>query len=340
VGTKEAWLKTRRPELLEQFRQHVYGRAPTGRPKDLSFAVANAAPNQKRAAITFSGPGGKGAIHLAIHLPNKRTKPLPAFVLMNHRAGKTLAEPGYWDPLTARGYAAVLYNIDDVSPDSRTAFDQKVMKVFPSQGGDAWGGLAAWAWGASRVMDYLETDKEIDAKRVALVGHSRSGKAALVAGAEDERFALVVSNGSGGVGSGLARLVSAKRRRPGYKSILTNYPYWFCANFRRYADTFKGLPVDQHMLVALMAPRRVYIASAHKDPYTIHPSEFLGGANAAPAWGLFGLTGLTQRNLPALNTPLQDGYIGYHIRAGKHGMTEYDWNCFLDYADKHWGRTP
>ncbi len=336
--TRAAWQQQRRPELLEAFRQHVYGRAPVGRPKDLSFAVATPAPNEKRVAINFSGPGGKGAINITIYFPDKATKPVPAFVLINHRAGKALAEPGYWNPaqITGRGYAAVFYNITDVSPDRQDVFDQGVMRLFPAQGGDAWGGLAAWAWGASRVMDYLETDKDIDAKRVAVVGHSRSGKAALVAGAEDERFALVICNESGGLGTAVARYVAEKSGRPGYSRIVMDYPYWFCANFRRYTDTFDGLPVDQHHLVALLAPRRVYIAAADKDPYTLHPAEFLGGVYAAPSWQLFGLTGLTQTNHPPVNAPVHDGCIGYHIRVGKHGLTGYDWQQFLDYADKHW----
>ena len=350
VTTPQEWQKVRRPEILELFREHVYGRAPVGRPDALRFEVTdlstnalNGAATRKLVEIHFSGPGGTGTIHLVVFIPNKRTKPSPGFVLIAGRdrdnidPSRKVKRP-YWpvEQLVERGYVAAAFQAADIDPDSYDGFKNGVHGVFDRQDiarpDDAWGTIAAWAWGASRAMDYFETDRDIDATRMAVVGHSRGGKTALWCGAQDERFALVISNESGSTGAALAR----GKRGEDIKTINRNFPHWFCANYKRYDGKEADLPVDQHELLALMAPRLVYVASAQGDGWSDPQAEFLSCVRADPVYRLLGVPGLNSQTMPNVEQPLHDGHIGYHIRPGKHDLAEYDWNCFMDFAHKHW----
>jgi len=350
VTTPQEWQQVRRPEILELFREHVYGRAPVGRPDNLRFEVTDLSTNaldgaatRKLVEIHFSGPGGTGTIHLAIFIPNKRAKPSPGFVLIAgrdplNRDASLNMDRRYWpvDALVERGYVAAAFPRGDIDPDRDDAFKNGVHGIFDRQDvtrpGDAWGTIAAWAWGASRVMDYFETDPDIDATRMAVVGHSRGGKAALWCGAQDERFALTISNESGSTGAALAR----GKRGEDIKAINKLFPHWFCANYKRYNGKEADLPVDQHQLLALMAPRLVYVASAQGDAWADPQAEFQSCVRADPVYRLLGVPGLNSQTMPTVETPLHDGAIGYHIRPGKHDLTEYDWKCFMDFADRHW----
>ena len=195
---------------------------------------------------------------------------------------------------------------------------------------DAWGALAAWGWGASRALDYFETDPRIDASRVAVVGHSRGGKAALWAGAEDERFAMVVSNDSGEGGAALARRPFGETT----ERINTSFPHWFDGNFKRFNGRESEMPVDQHMLLSLMAPRALYVASSDEDLWADPRGEFLSLAYSSPVYALFGEPAIATDAMPPIETPLVAGRRGYHVRAGGHNLTPYDWARFADFASR------
>ena len=231
-----------------------------------------------------------------------------------------------------RGYGIATIYCGDIDPDFDDGFKNGIQAIYPElQGrGDNFSTMAAWAWGLSRAMDYFETDNSIDSKRVAVIGFSRLGKAALWAGAKDDRFAMVISNESGAGGAKLFhRNLGEKVRR-----LNTVFPHWYCNNFRMYNDRDSILPFDQHMVIALVAPRPVYVASALEDLNSDPEGEFWGAKAAEPVYRLFKKEGLPASSWPAPNKPVM-GQIAYHVRTGKHDMTEFDWSQYLEFADKH-----
>jgi len=237
------------------------------------------------------------------------------------------------DTILARGYALITaYREDIASDDAKTGFQKGIHPIYPDyqQRSDNFGTIAAWAWALSRAMDYVVTDKAIDAKRVAVFGWSRLGKAALWAGANDERFAMVISNESGAGGAKLFhRGVGENIRR-----LCTVFPHWYAANFKKYMDKDTLLPFDQHQVISLVAPRPVYIASAVDDKGADPQGEFAAAKAAESVYLFLGKTGLPAQTIPPLNQSVQ-GQIGYHIRTGGHDVTLYDWKQYLNFADKH-----
>lgn len=350
VSTPAQWLATRRSEILELFRSNVYGRRPIGRPDDLRFQVEDVDPNamagratRKQVDIHFSGPGGTGRITLGVLIPNEVPKPAPGFVLISikdrdHTDPTREKKSPFWpaERLIERGYAATAFHYSDLDPDEFDDFQDGVHGIYDpkesKRSPDAWGSVAAWAWGASRVMDYFESEPEIDARHIGVVGHSRGGKAALWCGAEDERFALTVSNNSGCTGAALAR----NRKGESIENINTMFPHWFCQNYKSFNGREDELPVDQHELLALLAPRLLYVASASEDHWADPEGEFLACVHAEPVYRLFGLPGLNTATMPEIQAPLHSGLLGHHIRRGAHDLTEYDWDRFMDFADRHW----
>jgi hypothetical protein len=244
----------------------------------------------------------------------------------------------YWpvEMLSARGYALVTACYGEIDPDYDDGYTNGVHVLFPPPSrpvpGNYTTSLAAWAWGLMRGMDMIEKDSAIDPQRVAVIGCSRLAKAALLAGAKDERFAVVIPNQTGGGGT-----PPAKRDYGENVSIQNQkFPHWFCGNYRKYSDNEAALSFDQHMLLAACAPRKLYVSSFPGqwfDPY----GEFLSMKAAEPVWQFLGHPGLPAEKWPEENVPVSSSHLAYHRRPGDHGISPFDWKSYLDFTDRAFG---
>ena len=347
VTTANEWMKVRRPEILELFRENIFGRVPeTHYTKSFKIVnedknAMNGAATLKQVDITIESEGKSLVIHLIMFVPNRVKKPVPAFLLIDNR-GTENTDPTrnlkseFWpaEEVIALGYAISVFSNSDVDPDNYDDFRNGIHGLLDRgvRKPDAWGSLAAWAWGASRCMDYFETDKDINNKKVAVVGHSRGGKTALWAGAEDQRFSLVIGNESGAGGAALAR----RRFGETVARLNSGFPHWFCANYKKFAGNEDSMTVDMHMLLALTAPRALYIDCASDDLWGDPRGCYLALYNALPVFQLFNKSSMVPRIMPPLNKQVFSGHTGFHIRDGVHNMLLQDWKCFMDFADTVW----
>ena len=377
VTNPDEW-RARRAEIVRLFEEHVYGRSP-GAPRAMRFDVVETTTKalsglatRRQVRVLLDGRADGPAFELLLYVPNAAARPVPAFLGLNFGGNHSVhADPGIriskawmrdgagvldhrateagrgrdaaaWpiERILARGYALATVYYGDLEPDHEGGFRDGVRARFgPGATGplavDDWGAISAWAWGLQRALDYLQTLRDVDGRRVALIGHSRLGKTALWAGAQDERFAMVVSNDSGEGGAALARRKFGER----VESITTAFPYWFSSRYREYAGREEALPVDQHELLALVAPRPLYVASATEDRWADPRGEFLAAQAAEPVYRLLGKDGLGVASMPPPDRPIGDA-IGYHLRTGAHALTAYDWEQYLDFADRNLRSAP
>lgn len=373
VTSEKDWVEKRRPEIVTLFESQVYGRSPQKHDglhfeviSEDRYTIGNMATRKEIAG--YFTDDKEHYMTILMYIPNKRNGPVPLFFGLNFKGNHTICDdpditasitrmkprkegdseirPGAFkrgvassrwpvEMLIANGYGIATVYRGDIDPDYDDGFRNGVHPLFYKEGqtkpeNDEWGTLAAWAWGLSCAMDYLETDEDIDASKVAVFGHSRHGKTALWTAAIDQRFAMAISNDSGCGGAALSR----RKYGETVSKINKLFPHWFCENFKQYNDNEDKLPVDQHQLIALMAPRPVYIASAIEDKWADPKGEFLSGVYASPVYELFGLEGLTSKDMPEPDSPVMEGHIGYHVRSGDHDITLYDWQQFVTFADK------
>ncbi|WP_422926703.1 acetylxylan esterase [Singulisphaera sp. PoT] len=368
VKSREEWFQKRRPELRVLFSHYMYGQAPEA-PPSIKAVVERTNPKamggtatQKEISITF-GPPDAPKIHLLLMVPNKEG-PVPIFLGLNTLGNhSTLKDPGIplptawvpspkdgkareadrgahgdvwpFDQIIARGYGLATFYAGDVAPD-HPGFEDGVFPHYRPSGAttkaddDSWGVVRAWAWGLQRAVDYLVTDSSVDRERIAVVGHSRLGKAALVAAAYDDRIALALPHQAGCGGTAPSR----GKVGESVKDINKHFPHWFDAHFKQFSGKPEYLPFDQHCLVALVAPRPVFFTNAVEDWWANPKGQFEVLKAADPVYRLLGGGGLESDTMPPVGQ-LLDGTLGYHIRPGKHSMFREDWVVFLDIADRH-----
>jgi hypothetical protein len=350
ISTPEQWEKIRRPEILNLFENHVYGQVPKEF-DDIKFKVINrdkkaitGKATLKEVAITVTRNNKSVTMNLLMFTPNKVKKPVPMFLVINHRGIKTMDvtrqnKDGFWpaEQVIEAGYGISGFDVIDVSPDDKVKFTEGILdQLYPEQleMDNGMRALGAWGWGAARAIDYFEKDKSVDATKIISVGHSRGGKSSLWFGAQDERVAITISNESGNSGAAISRRNFGET----VDRITTNFPYWFCPNYRQYANNEDNLPVDQHMLIALIAPRAVYVASADEDLWADPKGQYLALKEAQPVFKLYGIETNLPEEMPEVNQQIIRSHAGFHNRKGKHNMTPYDWQQFIRFADSYFKR--
>jgi hypothetical protein len=372
VRTAAQWKAKRRPEILALYQDHVHGKTPKQLPKDLAWKVVEqdaqalgGTARRKQIEVRFSRKPDAPVMHLLLYTPAAAKGPVPVFLVLHFNGNWAVVDdPGVrlhdmWDRKTrqrvtpaadvkrgtskewdvpmilARGYGVAAFHYGDLEPDFEAGAGMplgvRALYAKPGQTARAasdWGAIGAWAWGMSRGLDYLRTDRDVDGQKVIAVGQSRLGKTVLWAGAQDQRFAMVIASCSGEGGAALSRRDYGEN----LDNMTSRYLYQFSENFRRYHGNWNALPVDAHMLVALMAPRPLLLNTGSEDKWSDPRGEFLAAQAASPAWELFGKKGLADQQQPPLDTPILTD-VAFHEHTGRHAILATDWKVFLDFAD-------
>jgi hypothetical protein len=355
--------KTRRAEILRLYETEIYGRIPATTPK-VSWQVTETDPQAREGTavrkkiVGMIGPAADAPkINLTLHTPVSAKGPVPVILLVNFGGGTPPPAPpaaaagaaagrgrgpGFpTDPpvaadIIARGWGYATVGYQDIQPDRVNTWNEGVVgrtllsgQTAPAP--DEWGTIGAWSWGISRILDYFEIDKAVNAKQVAVHGHSRLGKTVLWASAKDERIAAVFSSCSGEMGAALARRDWGET----VDDMAQNFPWQFAGNFQKWAGRWNEMPVDAHLLIALSAPRPVFVTGGTADQWADPVGMFKAEVAAGPVYRLLGKRDLETSELPGLDTPLTGGDLGWHYHTGGHMATPADWTAFLQFLGKY-----
>jgi hypothetical protein len=370
VADAKTWYEKRRGEIVKLFEENQFGHCPE-RPADMTFDVFDPGTSafdgkalRRQVTIFFTKDRSGPKMDLLMYLPADARQPVPLLLNVGFTANNLMVnDPGVkvgetWDrqqkkrvpaaggrrfgslnvvPVLERGFGIATVNYCDIDPDALGAVASGVRSLYlkPEQtelAADQWGSIAAWAWGLSRALDYLETDSGVDSKRVALMGVSRLGKTVLWTAAHDTRFALVIASCSGEGGAALSR--RSYGETIAHLVAPTRYPYQFCGNYQKWADKVDQFPVDAHLLIALIAPRPVLLQTGDTDRWSDPKGEFLAAVAAGPVYELLGKQGLDTDQMPAAGEPILHT-IGYFMHAGGHGTLPADWDIFLKFLQLH-----
>jgi hypothetical protein len=353
VNSAKMWWTKRRPEIVEDFDREIYGRMPRNVPsvrwevKSISKDSNNHIPIITKTLIGYvdnsSYPALKVEIQLTLTTPANATNAIPVVMEFGWvRPANFPAPPApvgltWQQQVLAKGWGYAVIIPVSIQADNGAGLTQGIIGLV-NKGNfrkpDDWGSLRAWAWGASRALDYFETDKSVNAKQVAIEGHSRYGKAALVTMAYDPRFAtgFISSSGEGG----------AKLHRRNAGEIVENVAgsgeyHWMAGNFIKYASTLTwgDLPVDSHELIALVAPRPVFISSGEKgDAWVDAKGMFMAGAAAESVYQLLRKKGMGTSEFPKVETGLMEGEIAFRQHSGGHTPAP-NWATFIAFAERY-----
>ena len=325
-------------EMLDVLLREEYGYIPA-RPYSVSATLVE---NDKRFCagkaslqkLTLNCKAEWGEFSFPVYYAApKKKKDVPCFIHINFRD----LIPDLYQPteeLIDNGFATLTFCYKDVTSDDGDLTNGLAGVVYPEgkRRPDGCGKIGLWAWAAVAVMDYAQTLPELDHQKICVVGHSRLGKTALLAGALDKRFYCAFSNDSGCSGAALSRNNSGET----ISKIVKRFPYWFCENYYKYADNEPSLPFDQHWLIAANAPHRVYVASAAEDLWACPPNEYLSCIAASEYYEKLRLCGFVHPNrFPNEGERMHEGSIGYHLRSGLHYLSREDWLYYIEFLKKH-----
>jgi hypothetical protein len=346
VTTAEMWFKARRPEILRFFRDEIYGAVPENAPK-VTWEVTETDENARNGTAILRRIVGRmddkedgPRMNLTVYTPAKAKGPVPVLLNLTFAFRAGARPPGGFDLVEETlsrgwGYAALGYT--DIQPDGPDRWNEGVIGLTLKEGQtklapNEWGTISTWAWGLSRTIDYFQTDKSVNARQIAITGASRLGKTVLWASAQDERIAAVFAAVPGEMGASLIRRDWGET----LDDMAERFGYQFAGNLQKWVGKWNDLPVDQHMLISLSAPRPVFVSGGLKDQWSDPRGQFLALAAAGPVYRLLGSKDLGVTELPALDEPIAEGSLAYHYHSSGHTILPADWKIFFDFADRHY----